>query len=193
MPDENEVEEVTETTPLEQVRAAHRRATARASELETQLSDLPRLQRENTAMRAGIDVESNIGQLFVNSYTGDVTPDAMKEAFAALGVTPASPPASQDAPPSGETNDGPTEEELDEMRRRGALRGESTPPGGEPGKPLIDEMYEVFHENLRTGMDRKRAGAGALQVLMAAAANPNDPRHEQAIYDPERWAREHVQ
>jgi hypothetical protein len=194
MPDENEVEEVNEHTPLEQVRAAHRRATARASELETQLADLPRLTRENTAMRAGIDVESNIGQLFVNSYTGDVTSEAMKEAFDALGVTPAAPPASQETPPSENgSNEAPTQEELDEMRRRGALRGESTPPGGEPGKPLVDEMYEVFHANLRQGMDRKRAGAGALQILMAAAADPSDPRHEQAIYDPERWAQEHIQ
>lgn len=192
--DQVEDNEVDEHTPLDQVRAAHRRATARAAELETQLGDLPRIQRENAALRAGIDIESNIGQLFVNSYSGETTPDAMKTAWDALGVTPAAPPQSSTEPPTGESGtEPPTPEELDMQRRRGAVGAQSTPPGGEPGKSLVDEMYEVFHENMRSGMDRKRAGAGALQLLVEAAANPSDPRHDQAVFDPERWAREHVQ
>lgn len=194
MPANDQVEETEEEpTAPDQLRDGYRRATRRAAELETQLADLPRLARENAAMRAGIDVESNIGQLFVNSYTGETTPEAMKTAWDALGVTPAAPPQESTEPPTGDEGTSPTPEELDMQRRRSAVGGQSTPPGGEPGKGLVDEMYEVFHENLAKGMDRKRAGAGALTLLIDAAANPNDPRHDQAVFDPERWARENVQ
>jgi hypothetical protein len=84
--------------------------------------------------------------------------------------------------------DAPTAMELDEMRRRGALGGSSTPPGAEPDVPVNTRMLATFHENQRSGMGRKNAAADAVHVLLEAAAN-GDP---QAVYDPERWQAEHV-
>jgi len=88
-------------------------------------------------------------------------------------------------------NDRLTPEELAAKARLADLRGDSVPPGAEPKTPLWTGAYEKFHDARRQGLRREVAGARALEDVIAAAADPQDPRHAQAIYDPQRWHEEH--
>lgn len=69
-------------------------------------------ERDAAFVRAGIP-DTPIGQLFAKSYEGDSNPEAVKEAFDALGLSVA-PPASEDPPPP---DPGVTDQELDAQRR----------------------------------------------------------------------------
>lgn len=173
----------------DQLRAALKRHKARADAAEASAAQTPHLQKVVTAYKAGIDPETPLGKLFVDSYAGEDTTEGMKAAYAALGVAPA---GDGTPPPDDGANDGPTAEEQELARRRAAMHGDAVPPGGEPVAPLWDDIFKTFQDNLHKGMDHKRAGAGALSLLIEAAANPADPRHDQAIFDPVRWAEENV-
>jgi hypothetical protein len=167
-----------------QLREAYNRSQARVTELEAQAAETTRLRTEASALRAGIDVDSPIGQLFLNSYTGDATPEAIKTAFDALGVpTGQTPPE----PPPAPTNDGPTPEEIEQQRLRGTVHGEANPPGQEPVGALWDQVYGDFHANMAKGMRRQDAGAAALDRLFEAAMTPNHPQRDQAVFDQQRF------
>lgn len=143
--------------------------------------------RENTARTAGIDVESPLGKLFIGSYTGEMNPQAMKAKFDELGIAQA---PSVEAPPTTPPTDGPTPEELEEARVRGALHGQAQPPGTEPVGDLwtgSGGVFDTFQQNMKKGMRRDDAGAVALDVLFSAAMDPNHPQHDQAIWNRQQW------
>lgn len=186
----DEVEDDAGSQSPDQLRAALKRHKARATELEAQAAQTPHLQKVVTAYKAGIDPETPLGKMFIGQYDGEDTTEAMKAAYAALGVAP----AGDETPPPGDgANDGPTPEEQELQRRRTAMHGEAAPPGGEPLPPLWDDIFSTFQDNMKSGMARDRAGASALTLLLEAAADPTNPRHDQAIFDPERWRQDNVE
>jgi hypothetical protein len=165
----------------DQIRTAHERVK---DNLDKERTKATGLQRENTALRAGIDVESPLGQLFVGNYDGDMTPEAMKTAFEALGVTG---PSASETPPAP-TNDGPTPEELAEQRNRHLLHGEGTAPGQEPvGELWTGTVFPTFQASLAQGQRREVAFAVAVDKLFEAAMDPQHPQHDQAVWNRDRW------
>lgn len=185
MPSDNPNEPIAEpddNTPAG-LRAALDRSRTRAQELETQLASTAALQREVAMLKAGIDLESPTGKLFVRAYDGPLDDiEKVKEAWAE--VSPAVPPIqgepAGEAPPS---NDGATPEELEQQRRRAAVRGDAVPPGAEPSPDPWDQAYAVFHEEQRKGRRRADAGAAALTgVIQAALAGD-----ERVLYNRDRW------
>lgn len=166
-------------TAPDQFRAAHERAQARQAEIQAQLNAVT---RENAARAAGIDISSPVGTLWINSYDGELTPEAMKTNFDALGIAP---PA--ETPPPTVT-DGPTQQELDEQRNRRLLHGEGTAPGQEPvGELWTGTVLPTFHESLAQGNRREVAFAQAVDKVFEAAMNPEHPQHNQAVWNRERW------
>lgn len=167
----------------DQFRAAHDRNQARLAEMEQQLQTVT---RENAARTAGIDVTTPIGTLWLNSYKGDMTPEAMRTNFDALGIPSAPPQGQQQAPPPV-ADDRPTPQELEEQRQRGAVHGQANPPGSEPTGNLWDQTYKDFHANMQSGMRRANAGAAALDRVFEAAMTPGHPQRDQAVFDSERF------
>lgn len=164
------------------LRAAYERSQTRVAELEAGQAETARLRTEASALRAGIDVDSPIGQLFLNSYNGDATPEAIRTAYDALGIPSA--PSNEPPPP---TNDGPSAQELEQQRLQGAVQGQASPPGQEPPGDLWEQTYGDFHANMAKGMRRQDAGAAALNRVFEAAMTPNHPQRDQAVFDPVRF------
>lgn len=167
----------------DQFRAALDRNKTKLAEAEARLETLT---RENTARAAGLDITTPLGQMFLDSYKGDVTPDAMKTAWESLGV--AAPTTEPPATPP--PNDEPSAEEREFERLRGAIHGQSTPPGTEPPGDIWlgpNGVFPTFQQNLKSGMRRDDAGAAALDVLFAAAMDPSHPQHDQAVWNRQRW------
>jgi hypothetical protein len=170
-------------TAPDQIRTAHERTK---DNLDKERTKAAALARENTALRAGIDVESPLGKMFVGSYDGEMTTEAMKSAFEALGVTPRSTPAND--PPVPPVQDGPTDDELAEMRNRRLLQSGSTPPGGEPvGELWTGTVFPTFQEGLAQGQRREVAFSHAVDKLFEAAMDPQHPQHDQAVWNRDRW------
>ena len=117
--DIDETEEREDRTPrglrkeLERRRAAEQAAKAEAQQLK----------RDLAIARAGVDVNSPIGELFARTYDGEMTPEAVKAAYAKLQ------PATQaTAPATAEDEDEvvPSEEERTAERRHKTLANGTT-------------------------------------------------------------------
>jgi len=65
----------------------------RAKSFDRAHAALEAAQRENATLRSGLDLESPIGQLFVKSYDGEWTAEALKAEAARYGVPQKSAPA----------------------------------------------------------------------------------------------------
>lgn len=168
-----------------QFREAHERTQAQVAEQREQLAAAQVLARENVMLRAGVDPEGPIGKLFIAGYGGELEVEKVKAAYAEVAPAPTG-----GAPLPGEAPDDsnePTADELELQRRRAALRGDSTPPGGEPAGDLIEAVYDEYHSQLKRGRRRKDAGAQALTKLFDAAVDPNHPQHDQAIFNYDEW------
>lgn len=166
------------------LREAHERATARAAELETQQEQLA---RENAMLRARVDLDSPVGQLFARGYEGEASTDAVRAAWEALGVTTPAAPAGEagGAPPAGQpADDGPTAEEQAAQQARQALtQGGSTPPGEEPSPEPWEAAYAEREAALKSGTPRDTADGRVLDRIFDAAGRGD----ERVLYDHERY------
>lgn len=141
--------------------------------------------RELAFIKAGVDTESPVGELFVKAYSGELEPEAIKSSWVKLVPEPTTtePPAGGETPPAAETPpaEGLTPEQLAAMRNDAAnLNANSTPPGQEPktpvGRAAMDAAFEAqggVRARPSTGMGDKAANA-ALSVMFGRAAE-GDP------------------
>lgn len=188
-----------ETTPSEdepqalpQVREALNRERERRTQAEAEAEAGREAARDLAFLRAGIDIDSPLGKLIRDGYTGELETEAIKS-FA--GGIPGALPTNGDATPDPATPpaDGPTPEERAAAAAEGALSGGGVPAGQPPEKPLgldmMDAAYATQGGNVRarpaSGMS-DRATAAGLQVLLNRAV-AGDP---QAVYKraDESWA-----
>jgi hypothetical protein len=177
---EDESPQVSDDTPLPQVRDAYNRANKRASELEGQVAGLEQMKRENAMLKAGVDLSSPLGTLFLDGYKGELDPDAIKTAWSGLPSAAAAPT------PSPET-EAPDPEALRRQQEREALHNGSVAPGSEPPADPVDAAYKVFHDGMKRGMSRDRAAPAAIDVMLKAAMDGD----ERMIYDPQRYRDTH--
>lgn len=167
---ENENENETQDTPAI---AELRQRAEQAAQFE---KDLAKRDREVAFLRAGIDTDTKLGKLFLGSYDGDLTPDAIKAEAKELGITPAGSPP----PPSGE-GEGLTPEEKKASEERARLAAGSqddgyTPP---PGDPAAEGLAE-FHRRIDKGTRREEAAAEFVSRQIDAAVRGD----ERVIYVP---------
>lgn len=160
-----------------QLREYAERQKERADAAEAALAEAAEAKREIAFLRGGVDPDSPLGKLFVKGYDGDLTPDAVREAWSTLQPPAPEPPA---------VDDGPSEAEAAMEEARTALTSGGVPPGEEPEADPRVAMIDAYNDARSKNQTQDRAQMAGLQVLVNAAANGD----ERAIYDRDRWKRE---
>lgn len=182
MPDEDQEHEEQTLSTLDEVREALKRERQRRAELETQLPDANALRKENLMLRAGIDTESPLGELFSKAYEGELDIEAVRGQWEKIAPQPRGaepPPEELPRTPS------PEDHQLDDQRAGAAaaqhLHAESTQPGQEPEKPIGLAMMDAAFA-AQGGVRARPAGgmsdrsaAAAFDVLFERAAK-GDPQ-----------------
>lgn len=111
------------------------------------LEKIRELELKDLARGAGLDPKSGVGELFIGSYKGDMTEEAVSAFIAEKNLLPPTPPASEQ-PPAGEIKDGshiPAEERSGTDDRQMAAAGviaDSGPPSGDPRQEAIRKAEE---------------------------------------------------
>jgi hypothetical protein len=176
-----------ENQTFEQVKAALKRSEKREKDLAEQAKAGAAAQRELAFVRAGVDLDNPVGQLFAKAYDGELDKEAIGTAWTGLGVTAPPPPPSGDTgnpPPS--TDDlsalqGLSAEQKDQLRQlaeaQRGLASNASPPGAEPqtesGQAMMDAAYHAQNPNgararPQGGMGPRARDAG-LSVLFERA------------------------
>lgn len=166
MPDETGTQQTNEDPNLKHLREK----AAKADEAEAALADA---RRENAILRAGIDTESKLGQMFVKAYDGDFADvEALKAAAKEIGVpirgetveetsTTTADAATETAEPTGTT----------ERQQLAAGAVADTGESPDPRKLATDQ----FNADMAAGLEQDEAAGRAFNLLVNAA-NGGDPR-----------------
>lgn len=163
-PDETTDEGNGEET-ITSVRAAQRRAEKRAKDLDAELLEANAAKRELAFLKAGVDTDTPLGKVFVKAYDGELTADAIKGEWEALGATPTKPEVEVPAIP---------DEERASTRERQSLAGGSQGDTGEtPEVPVRGQdgrAARVARDAMANGAGRDTAlGVMFNQIAQAAA------------------------
>lgn len=151
-----------ETTPdIRELREAAERGRVAEAKAEA-------LQRENLAIRAGIDIDSRLGKMFLENYKGELTVDAVKADALDLGILKTAAPDTTAA-----------DEDADMQRQRQQMSGgRATGAAGNEFSDTpnpYDTGYAEFHELMSKGVSRDRAGLALFDRVFAAGVK-GDPR-----------------
>lgn len=145
-------------------------ATARAEAAERRLA----------FVEAGIPTGSKPAQGFMATYTGEMTPEAIKAEAIEWGLLQ----AEGTPPPERFSDDSP---EVQQQRLRDELDGTGAAAGDEPPQVGgVDQALKNFKDNRSKGMGAQAAANVAFGEVIKAAAQGD----KQAIFDPEAWAKE---
>jgi hypothetical protein len=163
MPEEhqNDETEVDEETDLPNLREAANRSKQNKAAAEA-------AQRELAFVKAGVDTDSKIGRLLLQSYDGDLTKDAITEFC--KDIPGALPVASEQTTESAEgTTEGTQEATTDtSTRERTALAGDATAPEFTDPDPR-EEARKAIDTVVEQGGTRDDALAAGFATLTAAA------------------------
>jgi hypothetical protein len=169
------------------------RATAKNSRANAEKAAL--LEKENAFLRAGIDTESKPAKALIQSYDGDLAPDAIRKEAADWGlVKPAGEPAPEGGEQGGASSDtGDTPNADDEAARQAAaqqqdmrnkLQGSgAAPPPETPAKGGIDQAKDDFLEARKSGMPMDKSLGLAVNNAIAAGIAGD----KQAAFDADDW------
>lgn len=140
-------------------------AERQKAEAETARAEADALRTENRRLvfqAAGVDLDSRVGQMFDETYKGDLTVDAVKTDWAEV--------APQSAPAATPADDGPTEAELAHQKASAAVTTGGTPPGQEPTPEPWPDALAGFRADRERGIRVETAQKNALQKIIDAAA-----------------------
>lgn len=158
---------------ITRLRDGYEAAQARVEELETEKADADKIARENVFLRAGVDLDSELGKLMFDGYKGDLNADAVKAYAETVGAgRPATP--------------GATAEQLAEQREREGLTGDIPPPIVEESPDPWEAGYKEFNKRVAKGATRENAAAEVFDRVIDAAARGD----ERVLFDSERWREE---
>jgi hypothetical protein len=168
-----------ETAP-EQFRQAHSNATEQLNRLKAEAAEAAQVRRENAMLRAGIDVNHPIFDMFSKAYSGKEDPEAIRTEFERLtGAATAPHDASEGSPPAETPEPGPpTEAERMNaalQEARGKLNTEAIAPGEEPEPHPFDAAMGAAKQQRDLGRSRESQMSSYLQTLFNAAVK-GDPR-----------------
>jgi hypothetical protein len=175
--------EIDPSTPVEErddyvvrVKRGHLRALEKKGKGREDLEEkLAASERENLMRRAGIDVDSDKGQYFLNGYDGAATVEAVQEKARAVGVLEAPAPEPDPEPEPEPEPDTPLEEgEADVGDERRAL-AEQAPPDQAPKTNPYEEADSIREKVIKDGGHEHHA-LGAVFNSLANAAHRGDKR-----------------
>lgn len=149
--------------------------------------EMQKMKLEVAAMKAGIDVDSRIGQMYLSTYEGEADPEAIKadaEGLPGLFVEATSTGETVVTPPETDPRTTATETEQGMQQIREGLTTGAPPETGEQQVNAKDAAMEAFNAELKgqsgTRQDAAVAYFGTL-LSEAAAGNPT------AIFDTQVW------
>ncbi len=158
---------------IQELRDAAERGRAATTENES-------LKREMAFLRANVDEESAVGKMFIRSYDGELTTEAIQAAATEVGAL-----RKVDEP-------GATGEQLEQQGIRETLQGGGTGAGagtpaaganGQPTPDAIQKAKDTFKELVPTvGEDKAREAAFASVFADAAQGVPG------AVFDAAKFA-----
>jgi len=135
---------------------------------EQALAKLAEFERKDAIRESGIDTNTPLGKLFLKSYDGELTADALKEAAGEYGVPiVGQAPAEDVTPPENGTEE-----------RQALADGAGADTGVSPDPNQV--AHENFKADMAAGMSEE-AGIGTFIATKARAAHMGDPR---VIYVP---------
>lgn len=158
---------------------------AKAAEADTATARAEAAERRLAFVEAGIPLNSKPAQAFLTSYSGEMTPEAIKAEAAEWNLLPAA--AGDPPPPANPYGEGSPEHQ--QQLLRDGLEG-GNPAGDEPPPiPAIDTALKNFKKNRENGMGATPAQNLAFGEVIKAAAMGDTS----VIFDPQAWAAEQAQ
>lgn len=131
------------------------------------LKEAEALRKELAFAKAGVPTESKLGQLFFNSYDGELTTEAIRTEAEEVGAWR---PVTAEPEKANE----PTPEERAQSRERADLAADSGHAGINTGDPFRD-AEAAFKEARRNG-DRSEQAFGAAMTQIIEAHQRGDTR-----------------
>lgn len=154
---------------------------AKAEQTDTQTARADAAERKLAFVEAGIPLSSKPAQGFMQTYSGDMTPEAIKAEAIEWGLIQAE--GTQQSEQFGEGSDERTQQQLRDGLEGGAAGDEPPQLGG------VDQALNNFKNNRAKGMGAKPATNLAFGEVIKAAATGD----RQAIFNPEEWAKKQAQ
>jgi len=124
-------------------------------------SEKSQLERKVAILEAGVNTTSPVGAMFLKSYEGELTPEAIKAAAAEVGLVEGQP---DPEPQPGEP--GTVEHEQQQVRQ--GLSVGDVAPHEEPVKSAKDRAWEVFDKSRKEGMREEDARQEAFASFIEA-------------------------
>lgn len=151
------------------------RAKAKGTDAATARADAA--ERELAFVKAGVPTDTKVAQAFLSTYTGEMTPDAIKAEAKEWNLIPA-----DETLQTSQFPEGSAERQQQEMREQ--LAGGGGAAGDEPPKQGgVDKALANFQKNREEGMALQQAQNHAFGEVIKAAAMGD----KQAIFDPQEW------
>ena len=138
--------------------------------------------RKIAILEAGIPTSTALGAMFLKSYDGELTAEAIKAEAAAIGLIDAKPEPTPEPDP-GRT---PGTPEADYSDARKQLDGGQASPVEQPVANAVDDAYKGFDQARKSGMRTEDAQTEAALILISRAARGD----KSAIFDEAAFARE---
>lgn len=140
---------------------------AKASAAEKAEKENTRLRRELAMSKAGIP-DTPIGNLFRQSWDGDLDPAAVKAAWEELGIAHIEPDPSGDAAAAAVAD--------------AAASAAGAPPPGTAPKPVpevANDLHHKYRDDRNRHVDKETADRRFIQGMLRAAADPDPGVNEQ--------------
>lgn len=159
----------------------------RAANAETADARATQAERRLAFLEVGVDSTSPVGQLFIDGYKGELTPEAITEAAAKVGAmrqapAPADPGAPNPTKPVTQTYNAveAAMQQLVQSGVQGEIPGGAKPPEADPDP--VEHSFEDFTASMLAGRRREDAATHVLFGIMEAAAKGD----KRVIFDKER-------
>ena len=138
--------------------------------------------RKIAILEAGVPTGTPLGQMFLKSYEGELTTEAIKAEAILVGLVEGTP-----APdPEPEPGSVPGTPEADYSAARKQLDGGQASPVEQPVANAVDDAYKEYDQSRKKGMRREDAQTEAALLLISRAAKGD----RTAIFDEQAFARE---
>lgn len=134
------------------------------------------LERKVAVLEAGVNTSTPLGQMFLKSYEGDLTAEAIQAAAAEVGLVQGQPDP-QPEPGS------PGTPEAEAQSVRNELGVSQPAPFEEEVKPAKDRAWDVFSDSRKQGMREEDARAEAFASFIEAGLKGD----KSALYQEPRY------
>lgn len=129
--------------------------------------------RELNMLKAGVDTTSPTGQYFLETYSGDLDPEAIKAKASEIGVLLQAPPA-EGAPDTNPVDPGDLLPPGAAQQSAG-LAGDGAPPEQVPSQDQVEVMYQQYRTDLSNGVSEETAGCDLIQRIMVQGYGHKNP------------------